>query len=214
MDGTIIDTEKIWQQATLQLVTQKEIVLSEKEKKQLSNLLKGLAMHASCAIIKEKFSLKDHLPDLIEEKRKIALNLYSENIAFIEGFEIFHKKLLERNIPTAIATNAECSGLKKSIELLKLDTFFGKHIYNIAFVNHVHKPSPDIYLYTAKQLGIKPEDCIAIEDSYHGVKAALNAGMYCIGINSSEDKHQLREAHHIVNSYHDICLDTILKKKA
>ncbi len=213
MDGTIIDTEKLWQQATLDLVTRKGLKLEHHETKHLKDTLKGLAMHASCAVIKDKFELDDHLHDLIAEKKAIALGLYDSSISFIEGFELFFAQVKALNIATAIATNAENDGLKKSIEILKLDRFFGEHIYNIAHVNMVHKPSPDVYLYAAKQLGINPEECIAIEDSYHGVKAAIDAGMYCIGINTGNDIEQLREAHHVVNSYESICLKTILAKK-
>ncbi len=213
MDGTIIDTEKLWQQATIDLITKKGLDLKHHDIQHLKDTLKGLAMHASCAFIKEKFDLNDHLHDLIQEKIAIALNLYDKNIAFIEGFEDFFRKVKGHNLATAIATNAENKGLKKSIEHLQLDRFFGKHIYNIAHVNMIHKPSPDVYLYAARQIGVKPEDCIAIEDSHHGVKAARDAGMFCIGINTGKDLHQLREAHHIVDSYKDICLKTLLPKK-
>ena len=44
------------------------------------------------------------------------------------------------------------------------------------------KPAPDIYLHTAKQLGIDPEKCLALEDSRAGTQAALAAGMTCYTI--------------------------------
>jgi beta-phosphoglucomutase-like phosphatase (HAD superfamily) len=42
------------------------------------------------------------------------------------------------------------------------------------------KPAPDIYLYTARQLGIEPKHCLAIEDSVNGVRAAHAAGITTI----------------------------------
>ena len=39
------------------------------------------------------------------------------------------------------------------------------------------KPAPDIYLAAAEALGASPEDCLVIEDSYHGVRSASAAGM-------------------------------------
>ena len=39
------------------------------------------------------------------------------------------------------------------------------------------KPAPDIYLYACKQIGEKPEDCIAVEDSPNGIKSASDAGL-------------------------------------
>ena len=38
------------------------------------------------------------------------------------------------------------------------------------------KPSPDIYLYACEQLGLKPEECLAVEDSPNGVLSAYRAG--------------------------------------
>jgi len=42
------------------------------------------------------------------------------------------------------------------------------------------KPAPDIYLMTAKQLGVTPESCVVIEDSNNGVESAYAAGMKCV----------------------------------
>ena len=38
------------------------------------------------------------------------------------------------------------------------------------------KPEPDIYLYAAEKLGLAPENCIALEDSFNGIKSASSAG--------------------------------------
>ncbi len=45
-----------------------------------------------------------------------------------------------------------------------------------------HKPSPDIFLHTARLLGVEPRDCVVFEDSINGVLGAKTAGMYCIGV--------------------------------
>lgn len=42
------------------------------------------------------------------------------------------------------------------------------------------KPAPDLFLYSADKMGVKPERCIVIEDSTSGIEAALAAGMKCI----------------------------------
>lgn len=93
--------------------------------------------------------------------------------------------------------------------MLKIERFFDKHIYNVSRVNNI--PDPILYLYTAKQLNINPAQCIAIEDSAHGIKAAKSAGMYCIGINTAGNYEQLKESDIIVDSYSDINLKDILK---
>jgi beta-phosphoglucomutase-like phosphatase (HAD superfamily) len=44
------------------------------------------------------------------------------------------------------------------------------------------KPDPEIYLLVARELGIPPAECLVIEDSLSGVKAALAADMHCIAV--------------------------------
>jgi HAD superfamily hydrolase (TIGR01509 family) len=47
------------------------------------------------------------------------------------------------------------------------------------------KPAPDVYLLAARRLGVRPEACVALEDSENGVRAATSAGMRCIAVPSS-----------------------------
>lgn len=93
---------------------------------------------------------------------------------------------------------------------LNLENLFGKHMYTISHVANQPKPNPAIYLYAADQLGHQPHECIAIEDSPTGIQSAKDAGMYCIGINSSRRPELLRAAHAIINHYDEIDLDTLL----
>ena len=136
--------------------------------------------------------------------------MYAQGIKFIEGFEDFFKQVQLLNLKTGIATNADDSSLAISIKTLKLDSFFGKHIYNISYVNNVCKPSPDIYLYAAAQLGIKPEECLAIEDSAHGIEAAKRVGMFCIGLNSSKNYQQVKASDLVVDTYSQLDLASLI----
>ena len=212
MDGTIINSEHIWKQATRDLIESKGVILSDEDHDTLNERLKGLAVRGSCSIIKEQHNLPHDLEDLMREKKQRALDLYRNGVTFIEGFENFHKKVLEHNLKTGIATSADDMTLRAALDRLKLDLYFGEHIYGISCVNDVYKPAPDIYLHTAEKLGIDPKECIAIEDSHYGVQAAVNAGMFCIGINTSKNRANLKDAHHIVEGYDEICLKTLLKK--
>lgn len=214
MDGTIIDTEHVWRRVTKELVESKTNKPATPELlEELESELKGLELKASCAIIKNKLGLKEEVVDLAAEKNQRALTIFKEGITFIEGFKNFHGRALEQNLKIGIATNADDLTLEAAIVGLKLKALFGDHIYNITHVNGVYKPKPDLYLHVAKQLGVAPEECVAIEDSAHGIKAAVAAGMFCIGINTSKNVNFLKESHLIINHYDDICLKRLLKLK-
>lgn len=49
------------------------------------------------------------------------------------------------------------------------------------------KPAPDVYLYGARAMGVAPQDCVVIEDSLSGLRAANSAGMRCFGFAADDD---------------------------
>ncbi len=213
MDGTIIDSSGIWKAATKELITSKGAHCSPEVLQELDNKIHGLAMDKTCALIKECFDLADSVEQLIAEKTGIACSLYRQGIAFIPGFVDFYQKVQNHNLKTGIATNADDQTLSITKRTLALDTFFGRHIYNISDVNNKCKPDPALYLHAAAQLKLDPTHCIAIEDSAHGVAAAKGAGMFCIGINTSGNLAQVKAADLIINSYHEINLTDLLSVK-
>ncbi|MGE0009909.1 MAG: HAD family hydrolase [Candidatus Babeliales bacterium] len=185
MDGTIIDTESLWVEATRLLLLKRGIAVTAQMQNEINLRVRGLHVKAICDELKSMFNLIDDRASLAQEEEELAYNLYDTHLKFMEGFETFHAHVKALNIKCAIATNATNDALKKTNSILNLESFFGKHIYGSACVQGVTKPAPDIFLYAAQQLKSKPSECIVIEDSRHGVTAAKAAGMYCIGINST-----------------------------
>jgi len=67
------------------------------------------------------------------------------------------------------------------------------------------KPHPDIFLKTAELLGLHPNECLVIEDSANGVRAAKDAGMFCVGFrNLNSGNQDLRRADIIVDSLAEV----------
>jgi beta-phosphoglucomutase len=213
MDGTIIDTEHIWIQTTQKLVEGYGKQYTQELKTTFDRELHGLAMRESCTIIKNTLGLECEVDDMMRTKSGIAKALYAQEVKFIQGFLDFHTKVVSHNLKYGIATNADDVTLQVTNQALNLPALFGQHIYNISHVNGVCKPSPDLYLHAAKQLGLNPVECIAIEDSAHGVRAAKAAGMLCIGINTAKKPHMIKEADLIIDEYHEIDLHGLLELK-
>ncbi|MFV0411233.1 MAG: HAD family hydrolase [Paracoccus sp. (in: a-proteobacteria)] len=82
--------------------------------------------------------------------------------------------------PQAVASSSTLPRLEHTLRLTGLWDMFSPHVYSAAQVER-GKPAPDLFLYTAGQLGVSPDDCIVIEDSPAGVQAAHAAGMRVIG---------------------------------
>ena len=213
MDGTIIETEGIWEKATQEFIHQKYGALSPEQKNDILRQTHGLHLKASCTIIKETLNLDTELEVIIQELSATANKVYERGVKFIDGFPEFHASLELHNLKTGLATNANDSTVAITKKTHNLEKFFGQHIYNVTHVNNVGKPNPAIYLHAAKEMGLTPKQCVAIEDSAHGIKAAKGAGMFCIGINTSKNRNNLKEADFIIDGYHEIDLQRLLKKK-
>jgi beta-phosphoglucomutase len=210
MDGTIVDTERIWSTANQLLIERRGIEYTSELKAALTDQLRGGSMHRSCAIIKELARLSEPLEQLVREKAQIAAELYKNGVQFIDGFPEFHAHIAKRDLKRAIATNAHDETIRATDAVLNLRQFFGQHIYGISAVNYQGKPNPAIYLYAARQLGANPEHCIAIEDSAYGIEAAQGAGIFCIGINTGRDYDQIKKADAIVDHYHEIDIKKLM----
>jgi HAD superfamily hydrolase (TIGR01509 family) len=77
--------------------------------------------------------------------------------------------------PTAVASSAHAEVIAAALRATGLgDTFDA--IVSSDEVPH-GKPAPDVYLETARRLGIEPDRCLVVEDSYNGVRAGRAAGM-------------------------------------
>ena len=98
------------------------------------------------------------------------------------------EKLKAKLIPMAVASSSDPetidiilgkSGLKKYFEYAVSSIEAGKS-----------KPEPDVFLYAAKLLKVSPENCLVIEDSKNGVKAAKAAKMFCVGYSGASTEKQ------------------------
>ncbi len=100
--------------------------------------------------------------------------------------------------PKAVASSSSLDRVRISLGSTELVRFFGRHLYSALDVPE-GKPAADLFLHVASRSGVRPQDCIVVEDSAAGVTAAVAAGMAAIGFvggsHAAEDlPMQLKEA--------------------
>lgn len=212
MDGTIIHTKHVWEKANQQLLENRSIDLSQQELESIQLEIHGLSTSDCCIFLKEKFDIQDSVEKLVQEKSSHALDLLAKEVNYIEGFESFIEEHINKKMKVGLATNASPSMVSITNKVLNLSKYFGHHLYDISHVGNIGKPNPAIFLHAAQQLETSPNECVVIEDSFHGVLAAKKAGMYCIGINTAKKPELLFNADKIVDSYLEIDLAGIEKK--
>lgn len=110
--------------------------------------------------------------DFAENVRKEFHEAMETSLQTIPGIREVLDKL---DVPIAMATNAHRTGMEYKLERLNLQERF-RNRFCIDDVKN-GKPAPDLYLMAAEHLGVKPENCIVIEDSVAGITAGVRAGM-------------------------------------
>lgn len=76
-----------------------------------------------------------------------------------------------------LASNSSSSHVSRCLALTNQSKFFSKKAIFTAQQVSRPKPAPDLFLFAAKEMGVKPENCLVVEDSYAGASAAVAAGM-------------------------------------
>lgn len=101
-------------------------------------------------------------------------------------------QLLAAKIACALATSAGSGRSVESLDVLRLSEYFSVVITGDDV--RTPKPAPDIFLLAAQKLGVTPRSSVVIEDSVAGVRAAVAAGMKCVGFTSPRRVQELRDA--------------------
>ena len=120
------------------------------------------------------------LPEGWEEglSRRITRMLEEETMAIPGAIPALQH--VAARLPVAVASNSSRRELAMKIERLALTDIFGERRFSFEDVA-LPKPAPDIYLAAARACGALPADCVVVEDSVTGVRAALAAGCRVLG---------------------------------
>ena len=134
----------------------------------------------------------------------MANEIYGQKVSLIEGFAELLSILNKNKIPVALASSSPKTWIDIVLQRFHLLESF-KVVVSADELEGDGKPSPAIYLLTAKRLGVSPDRCIAIEDSKNGVLSAKNAGMFCIGFrNGFNDEQDLSRADRIIHQFGEL----------
>jgi beta-phosphoglucomutase len=110
------------------------------------------------------------------------------------------EKLQAKKYPMAIAS----SSTPEIIDLILNKTNLRKYFQVIVSAEQAgkSKPEPDVFLLAAQKLGIQPANCLVVEDSENGIKAAQAAGMICVAYQGADsDPQKQKEADAVIRNY-------------
>ncbi len=142
------------------------------------------------------------------ELKRATLDRFRTDLQEVSGAANFIRRF--SHIPRCIASSSSMDRLQLCLSVLGLEAEFGRHVFSADMVAR-GKPHPDIFLFAAGKLAVSPEQCLVIEDSAGGIRAAIAAGMTAVGLCAAShirDGHdvKLRDAGavHLAHSWSDV----------
>ncbi|UCD03522.1 MAG: HAD family phosphatase [Candidatus Woesearchaeota archaeon] len=176
MDGVVSDTQKLQVQVESELLKKYGIEMTTDE---LTETYAGVSDREWLKKLSEEYGVFIDIDKTLEEKWEKLFLLVKDGIDAMPGVIEFIDKLRTSGFKLAIASASPVNFIEFVLSKLNLKDKFDV-ITSSTEVEH-GKPSPDVFLLAAKRLGLKPEECIVIEDGVNGMVAAKRANMFCIG---------------------------------
>lgn len=178
-DGVLVDSEKYHHLAWQKLANELDVTFDYDEYAPFQSagrqkVIPYLFEKANKPLSREDMEKYTQLRQVYTEE---ALSRLSEK-DIMHGAVNFVRLLRQNGVRCAVASSSALSN--RVAKRLGLYDIFD--VFTDGEVGLAHKPAPDIFLYTAKLLGVQPSECVVFEDSRNGILAARNADMRCVGV--------------------------------
>ncbi len=185
MDGVLVDSEPHHVKIEKQLFAKLNLNISDEE----HSTYMGKATDVMWEEIIHDKKLSYSSKELVRQNEEISKRHFAQQkLAPMDGLVELLGKLKKNKISMAVASSSGQEIIDVILKSNGLDKYF-KYMVSSELVGG-SKPEPDIFLHTAKLLGVKSEECIVIEDSTNGIRAAKAANMFCIAYNGVSANNQ------------------------
>ncbi|WP_105616050.1 HAD family hydrolase [Vallitalea okinawensis] len=177
LDGTLVDSMWIWEDIDIRYMEKMNITYNLSD---LHENINGMSFTETAVFFKETFNIKDSVEEIKEDWVEMAHDYYASKVPLKENVITLLNALKAKGIKMGIGTSNS-----RELVTLILETHGITHYFDSVRTScevATGKPSPDIYLKVAEDLGVQPKECIVFEDIEEGVTAANRAGMRSCGI--------------------------------
>jgi HAD superfamily hydrolase (TIGR01509 family) len=198
MDGLLLDSEPMWHDAERELLARHGETFSQADL---------IASHGR-ALVDTAIAYSTRLGLMAEaieiEIGEIMLAHYLTGAPLHRGARELVEALSGR-VAMAVASNTAGSLVRQALDAA------GFHVFDVVTSGtdlERPKPAPDVYLAACEGLGVDPRDAVAFEDSPMGVRSALDAGLFVVGVPERGDV-DLRAAgaHVVLRSLEEVVIE-------
>jgi len=171
-DGLILDTESVWFECYQEVLSRYEMELT------LERFAPSIGTHGNDFIdYVEQTIGKPGIGRIIDQEVSVLHQQKMQLIEAREGVADYLHTAREMGLRIGLATSSNRAWIERFLGRLGLREYF-EAIKTSDDVSAV-KPDPELYLRVTDELGVKPEEALAFEDSLNGLRAAKAAGLHC-----------------------------------
>ena len=201
MDGVIIDSEAIHKKAYYETFASVGVTVSD----QLYKTLTGASTINAFQKLVAHFNLNADAEDLVLAKRKRYVD-YSENdptLHLVDGVEEIIKYFYNKGFVLILASSSAMVNIDRVFNRFDLNQYFSGKISGADL--KASKPHPEIFEKAALLAKTPKENCVVIEDSDNGVKAANDAGIFVFGYRNPLAADQtLEKADYVIHHFSEL----------
>ncbi|WP_321112724.1 HAD family hydrolase [Halorussus salinisoli] len=195
MDGVIVNSERYWVE-----IEDEEILPSAVEGSADTSETTGMNFREIYDYLEERHEMTASKDEFVARYEEAARDIYGEKVELQEDFRDLLAGLREDGRTVALVSSSPHDWIDRMLDRFDLREEFDR-IISAEEIDGKSKPEPDVYEYAAGQVGVAPEECVAVEDSTNGVKSAKAAGMKAVGYrNQSDEELDLSEADAVAGS--------------
>jgi len=202
MDGTVLDSEGLFDKAQLRFLKENNILVSSED---LSEF-KGLSYKHFYPRFMSKFNITGEVDDIRLKLRTYLHEIMETKLEYIEGFEEFYSSYISGyQVKVGIVTNTTRLSYQKIDQCVGIGNYFPYSL--TASESREPKPSPVPFIQAMDDLALTADNTLIIEDSQTGLLSAVGSGAQVIGITTSlskEDILKIDNSIHVVDTYQDI----------
>lgn len=174
MDGTMFDTERMW--ASFWVPALESLGLPYKEG--LDDAARGTAGENLLRVLRDFYGPDCDAVSIVDSLQRVADEAFAAPVPKKPGLDALLAWLDAQGIPMAVASSSTESTIRRNLDNWGMTHFF-RAIVSGQHVAH-SKPDPEIFMLAAQKLGVPPQKCLVLEDSYNGVRAGAAGGFVTV----------------------------------
>jgi HAD superfamily hydrolase (TIGR01509 family) len=204
MDGVLVDSEEFICEAAIKMFSELCIWVEPEDFKPFV----GMGENRYLGGVAEKYGYELDVELAKVRTYTIYGDLVKGKLKTLNGVKQFVTFCREKGLKMAVASSAD--RMKVDINLKEMgfsDTTFDAIITGSDVINK--KPNPEIFVKSSEKIGLKPENCLVVEDAINGIQAGKAAGCKCLALTTSFNAEQLKDADWICKDLSDVPEDLI-----